>query len=88
MGPFEVSVRSLTGAGIRFQKSANIGSRRSASQDDVEDAIAGIERVVVLDIRYFPSLTFIALDSKWLLRQAHKGVLTAGVYAPLSFMTC
>jgi hypothetical protein len=76
MGPFEISVRSLTGAGIKFQKSANIGSGRRADQKDVDDAVAGVERVVVVDIRDFPNLTFICLDSKWLLRQAHKGVLT------------
>jgi hypothetical protein len=57
MGPFEISVRSLTNAGIRFQKSANIGSGRSASQSDVDDAIAGVDRVVVVDIRDFPKLT-------------------------------
>jgi hypothetical protein len=77
MGPFEISVRSLTGAGIRFQKSTNIGSGRSATQNDVDDAIAGIDRVVVVDIRDFPNLTFIPLDSRWLLRQAHKGSITA-----------
>ena len=67
----------LTGAGIKFQKSKNIGSSRSATQNDVYHSIAGVERVVVVDIRDFPSLTFIPLDSKWLLRQAHTGVLTA-----------
>src|SRR4029077_19546442 len=61
MGPFEISVRSLTGAGIRFQKSANIGSGRSATQNDVNDSIAGVDRVVVVDIRGFPNLTFIPL---------------------------
>ena len=77
IGPFEISVRSLTRAGIKFQKSRNIGSSRSATQSDVYDAIAEVERVVVVDIRVFPNLTFIPLDSKWLLRQAHAGVLTA-----------
>ena len=85
MGPFEISVRSLTNAGIRFQKSANIGSGRSASQDDVDDAVASVERVVVVDIRDFPNLTFIPLDSKWLLRQAHKGSLTASGLSPGRF---
>jgi hypothetical protein len=82
MGPFEISVRSLTNAGIRFQKSANIGSGRSASQSDVDDAIAGVDRVVVVDIRDFPKLTFIPIDTRWLLRQAHKGVLTSRGLVP------
>jgi hypothetical protein len=85
MGPFEISVRSLTRAGIRFQKSANIGSGRSATQNDVDDAIAGVDRVVVVDIRGFPNLTFIPLDSRWLLRQAHKGVLSAKGLLPSRF---
>jgi hypothetical protein len=85
MGPFEISVRSLTGAGIRFQKSANIGSGRRATQDDVDNAVASVERVVVVDIRDFPKLTFIPLDSKWLMRQAHKGVLTARGLRPGQF---
>jgi hypothetical protein len=85
MGPFEISVRSLTTAGIRFQKSANIGSGRKASQDDVDDAVASVERVVVVDIRDFPNLTFIPLDSKWLLQQAHRGVLTARGLRPGQF---
>jgi len=77
IGPFEISVRSLTRAGIKFQKSKNIGSSRSATQGDVYDAIADVERVVVVDIQEFPKLTFIPLDSKWLLRHAHSGTLTA-----------
>jgi hypothetical protein len=77
IGPFEISVRCLTKAGIKFQKSTNIGSSRSATQSDVYDAVASVERVVVVDIRDFPILTFIPLDSKWLLRQAHVGSLTA-----------
>jgi hypothetical protein len=85
MGPFEISVRSLTNAGIRFQKSANIGSGRSASQNDVDDAIAGVDRVVVVDIRDFPNLTFIPLDTRWLLRQAHKGILTSRGLVPSRF---
>lgn len=85
MGPFEISVRSLTNAGIKFQKSANIGSGRSATQIDVDDAVASVERVVVVDIRDFPNLTFVPLDSKWLLRQAHKGALTARGLSPARF---
>src|SRR5689334_15159550 len=85
IGPFEISVRSLTKAGIKFQKSANIGSGRNASQIDVDDAIASVERVVVVDIRKFPNLTFIPLDTKWLLRQAHNGVLTASGLSPPRF---
>jgi hypothetical protein len=85
MGPFEISVRSLTRRGIKFQKSANIGSGRKATQDDVDDAVASVERVVVVDIRDFPNLTFIPLDSKWLMRQAHKGVLTVRGLRPAQF---
>jgi hypothetical protein len=76
IGPFKVSVRSLTNSGIKFQKSANIGSGRSATQHDVYNAVAGVELVVVVDIRNFPDLTFIPIDSKWLMTKAHNGILT------------
>jgi hypothetical protein len=85
MGPFEISVRSLTKSGIKFQKSAHIGSGRKAGQTDVEDAIASVERVVAVDIRDFPNLTFISLDSKWLLRQSHKGIITPRGLSPARF---
>jgi hypothetical protein len=85
IGPFEISVRSLTDAGIKFQKSANIGSGRRATKDDVYDAIEGVERVVVVDIRSFPDVTFIPLNSKWLLRQARDGKLSASGLKPVRF---
>ena len=52
LGSFEISVRSLTKSGTKFQKSANIGSGRTATQQDVIDAIASVERVVVVDISF------------------------------------
>jgi hypothetical protein len=76
IGRFDISVRCLTRAGIKFQKSKNIGSGRSATLEDVYSAIEGVERVVVVDIREFPRLRFIPLDSKWLLRRARHGKLT------------
>lgn len=82
LGSFEISVRSLTKSGTKFQKSANIGSGRTATQQDVIDAIASVERVVVVDIREFPNLTFIPLDSKWLLQQAFNRVITPSGLAP------
>ncbi len=85
IGPFEISVRCLTKAGIKFQKSSNIGSGRSATQNDVYDAVASVERIVVVDIMDFPSPTFIPLDSKWLLRQADAGSLTANGLSAAKF---
>ena len=77
IGPFDISVRCLTKSGIKFQKSKHIGSSRKATQQDVYDAICGVEHIVVADIRSFPELVFIPLDSKWLLQLAHSGRLTA-----------
>jgi hypothetical protein len=76
IGPFNISVRSLTNAGIKFQKSKDIGSKRRASQHDLYNAISDVERVVIVDIRNFPDILFMPLDSKWLLRHAHNGTLT------------
>lgn len=85
MGPFEISVGSLTNAGIKFQKSANIGAGRSANQNDVDDAIAGKDRLVVVDIGSFPHLTFIPLDTRLLLRQAHIALFPSPTPAPEEF---
>ena len=85
LGSFEISVRSLTKSGTKFQKSANIGSGRTATQQDVIEAIASVERVVVVDIRNFPSLTFIPLDSKWLLQHAFNRVITPSGLKPGPF---
>ncbi len=77
MGPFEISVRSLTEAGIRFQRSVNTGGgRKPASQEDVIDAINAVDRVVVVDIREFPLVSFMALNSKWLLKKAYEKAIT------------
>jgi hypothetical protein len=85
LGSFEISVRSLTKSGTKFQKSANIGSGRVATQQDVIDAVASVERVVMVDIRDFPSLTFIPLDSKWLLQHAFNRVITPSGLKPRQF---
>ena len=54
IGRFEISVRTLTHSGIKFKKSKDIGSGRSATQSDVYNAISGVEVVVVVDIRAGP----------------------------------
>jgi hypothetical protein len=44
-----------------------------------------VDRVVVVDIRNFPTLTFIPLDTRWLLQQAHKGAISTRPLLPAKF---
>lgn len=76
IGDYEVSVRCLTRSGIKFQKSSQMGSGRSATQGDLEAALRSVERVVVVDIRNFPMVFFLSIDSKWLLQLCQEGCLT------------
>lgn len=87
LGRFEISVRSFNTNSIKFQKSRHIGSGRSATQDDLIAAIEEVERIVVVDLRRFPVLRFVPLDSKLLLRLIRQGKLTASGITPRRFDT-
>jgi hypothetical protein len=81
MGRFDIGVRCFYGSTIKFQKSKFIGSGRSATP---EDLIASIENVLV-DLRNFPSMRFVPLDSKALLRLIRQGKLTVSGISPKRF---
>lgn len=87
LGRFEISVRSFNTNSIKFQKSRHIGSGRKATQEDLIAAIEEVERIVVVDLRGFPVLRFVPLDSKLLLRLIRQGRLTASGITPKRFDT-
>ena len=85
MGRFEISVRCFHTGNIKFQKSKFIGSGRSATAEDLIASIESVERVVVVDLRHFPLLRFVPLDSKPLLRLIREGRLSTAGLTPRRF---
>jgi hypothetical protein len=85
MGRFDISVRCFMRNTIKFQKSKFIGSGRKATAEDLLESIESVERVVVTDLRAFPLLRFIPLDSKVLLKLVRLGKLTQSGISPTRF---
>jgi len=85
IGRFDISVRCFNKNTIKFQKSKFIGSGRSATPDDLIGSVESVERVVVVDLRQFPLLRFIPLDSKALLKLIRLGKLTPSGISPARF---
>jgi hypothetical protein len=85
IGRFDISVRCFNKNTIKFQKSKFIGSGRSATMDDLIESVEAVERVVVVDLRHFPLLRFVPLDSKALLKLIRLGKLTPSGISPTRF---
>jgi hypothetical protein len=85
IGRFDISVRCFNRNTIKFQKSKFIGSGRSATAEDLIESVESVERIVVVDLRQFPLLRFIPLDSKALLKLIRLGKLTPSGISPLRF---
>jgi hypothetical protein len=80
----DVAVRTLN-SHIKFQASGNQGKGRPCSQADVIAALERVETFVVIDLRAFPSINFLPLDTKLLLRAAHTGELTRAGWSAKRF---
>ena len=87
LGRFDISVRCFNRNTIKFQKSKFIGSGRSATLEDLIESVESVERVVVVDLRRWPKLRFVPLDSKPLLRLIRLGRLTPTGISPNRFDT-
>ncbi len=87
IGRFDISVRCFFRNTLKFQKSKYIGSRRSATFQDLITSIEDVERYVVVDLRSFPILDFYPLDSKALLKLIREGKLTVSGISPTRFDT-
>lgn len=83
IGRFDIGVRCFNKNTIKFQKSKFIGSGRSATTEDLIQSIEGVERYVIVDLRGFPLLRFIPLDTKALLRLIREGKLTTSGISPI-----
>jgi hypothetical protein len=71
-----VSVKALTNRGIKFQQSKYVGFGRSTDQAGLIASIEACDRIVVVDITEFPSVSFVPIDSTRLIGAAHTGQLT------------
>ncbi|HTW25753.1 MAG TPA: hypothetical protein VME92_01395 [Acetobacteraceae bacterium] len=87
LGRFDISVRCFCRNTIKFQKSKFIGSGRSATGEDLIASLEAVERFVIVDLRRFPRLRFVPLDSKALLRLIRQGKLTVSGISPRRFDT-
>ena len=85
LGRFDIAVRCFYGSTIKFQKSKFIGSGRSATPEDLSESIERVERYVVVDLRQFPRMRFVPLDSKALMRKVRLGTLTTAGISPKRF---
>lgn len=85
MGRFDIGVRCFYGSTIKFQKSKFIGSGRSATTEDLVSSIEAVERYVLVDLRSFPLMRFVPLNSKALLRLIRQGKLTVSGISPKRF---
>lgn len=82
IGRFDIAVRCFMRNTLKFQKSKFIGSGRKATADDLIESVESVERYVIVDLRQFPLLRFIPLDSKALLRLIREGRLTVNGISP------
>ena len=87
LGRFDIAVRCFYGSTIKFQKSKFIGSGRSATMEDLSESFESVERYVVVDLRRFPTMRFVPLDSKALMRKVRFGTLTTAGISPRRFDT-
>lgn len=85
LGRFDIAVRCFMRSTLKFQKSKFIGSGRRATADDLIASVEDVERYVVVDLRQFPILRFIPLDTKALLRLIRAGRLTVSGISPNRF---
>jgi len=87
IGRFDIAVRCFMRNTLKFQKSKFIGSGRSATMEDLIASVEDVERYVVVDLRQFPKLRFLPLDTKSLLRRIRAGKLTTSGISPARFDT-
>jgi hypothetical protein len=85
IGRFDIGVRCFNTNTIKLQKSKFIGSGRTATEEDLIVSVESVERYVLVDLRRFPLMRFVPLDSKALLRLIRQGKLTVSGISPKRF---
>jgi hypothetical protein len=80
-----ISVKSLSKRGIKFQQSKYVGFGRGTDKEGLIASLEACDRVIVVDIRDFPTVRFVPIDATRLLSAAHKGDLTLSGWRPRYF---
>jgi len=77
-----ISVKTLTEHGVKFQRSRNIGSGRVCTIDDLVEAVKSADLYIVADVTEFPSVKLVPVRSTIILGWVYDGFLTpAGIRA-------
>lgn len=87
MGSLGISVRTLTKRGVKFQQSKFIGSGRMCTMDNLVCSVEATDMVCVVDITEFPSIQFVLLDTKILLKWIRDGQLAKSGLGKVKFYT-
>ena len=85
IGRFDISVRCFNKGNVKFQKSKFIGSGRKGTTSDLIESVEAVERIVIVDLRDFPTLDFYPIDSKIVLKRIREGQLTLTGLTPKRF---
>lgn len=85
LGELRVCIRSLTSAGIRFQRSGNIGSGRTCTRQALVDALSDIAYVIAVDITQFPVIHTLPTPASRLLALVEAGKLTPSGMSRIRF---
>jgi hypothetical protein len=83
---FEISIRSLTKNGIRFQDSRFIGAGRTCSRQDLIDSVEATDRWAVCDINDFPYIHIYQLRSMTIRQWVTEGEVTPSGLTPSKFV--
>ena len=85
IGDLAIGVRCFRSNAIKFQKSRDIGSGRSATKESLTSALEELDRYVVVDLRRIPQITFYPLDTKRLLKLVREKRLGVSGMTPRRF---
>lgn len=67
LGDFRISVKALTGNGVKFQQSKDVGAGRTSTVDGLIRSLEACDRVIVVDLVEFPLVVFIPIDTTRLI---------------------
>jgi len=86
LGNAAISVKALTGKGVKFQQSKYVGVGRTSTKETLISSLEACDRVVVVDVTGFPVVRFIPIESTRLVSAAHTGRLKTGGWTRKSLM--
>lgn len=64
IGDIEISVKTLTHNGVKFQRSKHVGMGRTCTKDDLINSLSDVDRFCIVDITTFPNVKIILISSQ------------------------